>query len=99
MTDEKEPEKSEEKPEPEAKSSEPEPEKKAEAKEAKEPVAPEERDEQEDPNVATPKSHVGASWVQPLVKFDAWWSKWEARLAAGVLGAVIFSLVAWISLK
>ena len=92
MTDEKEPEKSEEKPkEPEAKS-EPEPAK-------KEPVAPEERDEQEDSNVATPKSHMGAGWVQPLVKFDAWWTKWEARLAAGVLGAEIFSLVAWIGLK
>lgn len=104
MTDEKDPEKSEEKPkdEPEAKSEpepESEPEAKAEAKEAKEPVAPEERDEQEDPNVATPKSHVGTSWVQPLVKFDAWWTRWEARLAAGVLGAEIFSLVAWISLK
>jgi hypothetical protein len=94
MTDEKDSEKSEDEPkdaEPEAKS-EPEPEK-------KEPVAPEERVEQEDPNVATPKSHVGASWVQPLVKFDAWWTRWEARLAAGVLGAEIFSLVAWIALK
>jgi TRAP-type C4-dicarboxylate transport system permease small subunit len=81
---------------PEEKPSEPEP--KSEP-EKKEPVAPEERDEQEDPNVATPKSHVGASWVQPLVKFDAWWTTWEARLAAGVLGAEIFSLVTWIALK
>jgi len=102
MTDEKDGEKSGEKSdekEPEAKAEEKkaEPEAKAEAK--SEPIAPEERDEQEDPNVATPKSHVGASWVQPLVKFDAWWTKWEARLAAGVLGAEIFSLVTWIALK
>ncbi len=79
MTDEKDGEKSEEKPE--------------------QPVAPEERDEQEDPNVATPLAHVGAAWVQPLVRFDAFWTKWEARLATAVLGAEIVSLVSWVALK
>jgi hypothetical protein len=93
-------EKSEEKAEEKAKDAEPEA--KAEAKaelEKKEPVAPEERDEQEDPNVATPKAHMGAAWVQPLVRFDAWWTRFEARLAVFVLGAEIFSLVTWVALK
>ncbi len=54
---------------------------------------------QEDPNVATPAAHVGAAWVQPLVRFDAWWTKWEARLTAGVLGAEIVALVTWVGLK
>jgi len=58
-----------------------------------------EPEKQEDPNVATPEAHVGAKWVQPLVKFDAWWTKFEARLAAFVLGAEIVSLVTWIGLK
>ena len=95
MTDdnaEKSEEKSEEKsPEPEAAKEEPVSDEKA--------IAPEEGEEQEDPNVATPKAHVGAGWVQPLVKFDAWWTKWEARLAAAVLGAEIVSLVTWVGLK
>ena len=68
-----------------------EPEKPAEEAKAPEP-------EQEDPNVATPEAHVGAKWVQPLVKFDAWWTRFEARLAAAVLGAEIVSLVTWIAL-
>jgi len=56
-------------------------------------------EKQEDPNVATPEAHVGTTWVQPLVKFDAWWTRFEARLAAAVLGAEILSLVTWIALK
>jgi TRAP-type C4-dicarboxylate transport system permease small subunit len=55
--------------------------------------------EQEDPNVATPAAHAGSAWTAPLVRFDAWWTKWEARLAAGVLGAEIVSLVTWVALK
>jgi len=55
--------------------------------------------EQEDPNVATPEAHAGAKWVQPLVRFDAWWTRFEAKLAAAVLGAEILSLVTWIALK
>ncbi len=96
MTDDKDGEKSEPKPEPEAepvKEAEPEPAKEAEREPEPEP------DKQEDPNVATPEAHVGAKWVQPLVRFDAWWTKWEARLAAGVLGAEIVSLVTWVALK
>lgn len=58
-----------------------------------------EPEKQEDPNVATPEAHVGAKWVQPLVRFDAWWTRFEARLAAFVLGAEIVSLVTWIGLK
>ncbi|HEY1959729.1 MAG TPA: TRAP transporter small permease subunit [Polyangiaceae bacterium] len=58
-----------------------------------------EPEKQEDPNVATPDAHVGAKWVQPLVRFDAWWTKLEARLAAFVLGAEIVSLVTWVSLR
>ncbi len=54
---------------------------------------------QEDPNVATPEAHAGAGWVQPLVKFDAWWTKWEARFVVGVLGAEIVALVTWVGLK
>jgi hypothetical protein len=54
---------------------------------------------QEDPNVATPEAHVGTPWVQPLVRFDAVWTRFEARLAALVLGAEILSLVTWIALK
>lgn len=56
-------------------------------------------EKQEDPNVATPEAHVGAAWAEPLTRFDAWWTKWESRFAAGVLAAEIFSLVAWIALK
>jgi Tripartite ATP-independent periplasmic transporters, DctQ component len=58
-----------------------------------------EPEKQEDPNVATPTAHVGASWTQPLARFDAWWTKWEARLAAAVLGAEVVSLVSWVALK
>ena len=52
-----------------------------------------------DPNVADPKAHVGAPWVQPLVRFDVWWTKWEARITTGVLGAEIVALVTWVALK
>ena len=54
---------------------------------------------QEDPNVATPAAHVGAAWVQPFARFEAWWTKWEARLTAAVLGAEIVALVTWVGLK
>lgn len=54
---------------------------------------------QEDPNIATPAAHVGKAWTEPLTRFDAWWTKWEARFAAGVLAAEIISLVAWVGLK
>jgi hypothetical protein len=106
MTDEKKEESAapEEKPSPEAKAereaekeSEAEKEPEAEAKAEKEPEA--EDDAQEDPNEAVPEAHVGAPWVQPLVRFDAWWTKLESRLAALVLGAEILSLVTWIGLK
>jgi TRAP-type C4-dicarboxylate transport system permease small subunit len=56
-------------------------------------------DKQEDPNVATPEAHVGKAWVAPLARFDAWWTKWEARFAAGVLAAEIVSLATWVGLK
>jgi len=68
----------------------------------KKPDAVDEKSEptvQEDPNVADPRAHAGAKWVQPLVRFDAWWTKWEARLTAAVLGAEIVALVAWVGLK
>jgi hypothetical protein len=58
-----------------------------------------EPEKQEDPNVATPAAHVGAKWTEPLTRFDAWWTKWEARLAAAVLGAEIVCLVSWVGLK
>ena len=88
MTDEK-------KPDDEKAEAEPEKPKPAEAEKPK-AVEPE---EPEDPNVATPEAHVGAKWAQPLVRFDAWWTRFEARLAAAVLGAEILSLVTWIALK
>src|SRR5262245_29045831 len=43
-------------------------------------------------------SAAGASWGVPLVKFDAAWTKLEARLCVAVLAAEIFCLVLWISL-
>jgi TRAP-type C4-dicarboxylate transport system permease small subunit len=58
-----------------------------------------ETETKEDPNVATPSAHVGAKWVQPFVRFDAWWVRAEARLTAVVLGAEIVALVTWIALK
>ncbi len=64
-----------------------------------EPEPEPEPEKQEDSNVATPAAHVGAKWVQPLVAFDAWWTRFEARLAAAVLAAEVLSLVTWIGLK
>ncbi|HSQ67755.1 MAG TPA: TRAP transporter small permease subunit [Polyangiaceae bacterium] len=48
---------------------------------------------------AKKRAAPGAAWVQPLARFDEWWTRWEARLAVGVLGAEIFSLCTWIALK
>jgi hypothetical protein len=53
----------------------------------------------EPPKAPKKPAAPGAGWVQPLVRFDEWWTRWEARLAVGVLGAEILSLCTWISLK
>jgi len=93
MTDEKDGESTEKKPSASESASETETESetesKAEAASAKEPPKP----------PAKKPSGPGSAWVQPLVRFDEWWTRWEARLAVGVLGAEIFSLCTWIALK
>lgn len=42
---------------------------------------------------------TGAAWAVPLVRFDAWWTKLEARLVLAVLAAEIFSITLWVLLK
>ncbi len=98
---EPEPEAKKVEPEPEAKKAEPEPEddakdaspppKKVAAK-AKPKAAPEEKSD-------APKEGEGMAWAKPLVKFDEWWTKWEARMVLGVLGAEIIALSIWVLLK
>ena len=41
----------------------------------------------------------GAAWASPLMRFDIWWTKQEARLVLAVLGAEILSLTLWVLLK
>ena len=41
----------------------------------------------------------GAAWASPLLRFDTWWTKQEARLVLAVLGAEILSLTLWVLLK
>ncbi|OYV72835.1 MAG: hypothetical protein B7Z74_04875, partial [Deltaproteobacteria bacterium 21-66-5] len=91
MTDEKDGESTEAKPEDgEARAKEgTESASETEAAPAKEPPKP----------PAKKRAAPGAAWVQPLARFDEWWTRWEARLAVGVLGAEIFSLCTWIALK
>ena len=48
----------------------------------------------------SPNTHATKrAWGAPLARFDAAWTKLEARLAAAVLLAEIVALCAWISLK
>lgn len=53
------------------------------------------------PNVAvnTPATDGRAAWAAPLHRFDRGWTRFEARLCAGVLIAEILSLVFWISMS
>jgi TRAP-type C4-dicarboxylate transport system permease small subunit len=48
---------------------------------------------------ALPRAGNAKAWGDPLARFDAAWTKLEARLAAAVLIAEILALCAWISLK
>jgi TRAP-type C4-dicarboxylate transport system permease small subunit len=69
----------------------------------KEPAAKKAKSTDEPPPAAKdapkPKDGEGLAWAKPLVAFDAWWTKWEARLVLAVLGAEIVALSVWVLLK
>lgn len=51
------------------------------------------------PTGASEGTNSPASWGAPLARFDAIWTRFEAKLCAGVLVAEILALCLWIAMK
>ena len=68
-------------------------------KPAKKKSEPEKKPAAKEEPKKTDADAKGAAWAAPLVKFDVWWTKWEARLVLAVLGAEVLALSLWVLLK
>ncbi len=69
------------------------------AEEVKPGAVDEEEVEHEMPAIHHNPAPTGAAWMRPLVKFDDWWTRVEAKLVLYVLFSEIIAMCLWVALK